>query len=155
MTNRNDILSTKSDGDIMDIREGEKVSGVVKKLSDEGYTVDLCNDITGFVPKDNLTNGVEASSLEKGSEVKVRVNEKAEDGSLKLTITKLFTRDKFQQKPDKYLENLSTERNKGGEESPEPKIAEEFQDWLTDIENTFEDIKQNRKKRRNEDFWTV
>ncbi|MBS3736994.1 MAG: S1 RNA-binding domain-containing protein [Candidatus Bipolaricaulota bacterium] len=139
----------------MDIREGEKVSGVVEELSDEGYTVALCNDITGFVPKDNLTNEVESSSLEKGSEVKVRVNEKTEDGSLKLTITKLFARDKFQQKPDKYLENLSYEKNNGGEKSPEPKIAEEFQEWLTEVEDTFEEIKQNRKERLNEDFWTV
>lgn len=139
----------------MDIREGEKVSGVVRKLEDDGYTVALCNDINGFVPKDNLTNGVEVSNLEEGSEVKVRVNEKSEDGSLKLTITKLFTSDKFQQKPDKYLKNLSHEKKNGGEESHKPKIAEEFQEWLSDIENTFEEIKQSRKERLNKDFWTV
>ncbi|MCF7890878.1 S1 RNA-binding domain-containing protein [Candidatus Bipolaricaulota bacterium] len=139
----------------MDIREGEKVSGVVKELNDEGYTVALCNDIKGFVPKDNLTNGVESSSLEEGSEVKVRVNGKEEDGSLTLTITKLFTRDKFQQKPDKYLKNLSDEKSNGGENEPEPKIADEFQEWLADIEKTFEQINQNRKERLNEDFWTV
>ncbi len=139
----------------MDIREGEKVSGVVKESNDEGYTVDLCNDITGFVPKDNLINGIEPSSLEKGSEVKVRVNKKKEDGSLKLTITKLFAKDKFEQKPDKYLKNVSYEKNNGGDKTPEPKIAEEYKEWLTEIENAFEEIKQNRKERLNEDFWTI
>lgn len=139
----------------MDIREGEKVSGVVKKTSADGYTVALCNDITGFVPKDNLINGVEPSSLEEGSEVKVRVDRKAEDGSLKLIITKLFSKDKFEQKPDKYLKNVSHEKNNGGDKTPKPNIAEEFQEWLTEIENTFEEIKQNRKERINEDFWTV
>jgi|GEM_PF-2189795 predicted RNA-binding protein with RPS1 domain len=139
----------------MDIREGEKVSGVVKGISEDGCTVALCNDITGYVPKDNLTNGVDHSSLEEGSEVKVLVNEKSEDGSLKLTITKLFAKDKFQQKPDKYLKNLSHEKNNGGDESPEPKVAEEFQEWVNEIEDTFDEIKQNRKERLNEDFWTV
>ena len=139
----------------MDIREGEKVSGVVKEVSEEGYKIALCNDITGFAPKDDLTNAVDPSSLKEGSEVKVRVKEKTDDGSLKLTITKLFAKDKFEQKPDKYLTNISYEKNNGGDESPEPKIAEEFQEWITEVENTFEEIKQNRKERLNEDFWTV
>lgn len=131
------------------------MSGVVEGVSEQGYKVALCNDITGVAPKDNLTNGVEPSNLEEGSEVKVVVNEKSEDGSLKLTITKLFTKDKFEQKPDKYLNNVTTEKNTGGDKSPEPKVAEEFREWLKEIENTFEEIKQNRKERLNEDFWEI
>ena len=139
----------------MDIREGEKISGVIREITDEGYSVALCNDIQGFAPKESLSDSVDPSNLQTGSEVKVRVREKTTEGTIKLIITKLFAKDKFEQKPDKYLKNLSYEKNNGGDTGPEPKVAEEFQEWLNEIETTFEEIKENRKERLNEDFWTV
>ena len=139
----------------MDIREGEKVSGVVKAITEKGYSVALCNDIKGFVPNDNLADGVDPSDLKKGSEVKVRVDKRTDGGHLKLTLIKLFTADKFQKKPDKYLKNVSHEKQNEGDTLAKPKVAEEFQEWVAEIDRTFQEISQNRKERLNEDFLTI
>ncbi len=139
----------------MDIRVGEKVSGVISEVKEGGFTVALCNDITGFVPKENLADEVQTGELTEGSEVKVRVEEKTAEGALQLTVTKLFPKDKFQKKPDKYLKNVSHEKDNGGDESREPDTSEEFEEWLTEIDRAFEDIQKHRKERLNEDFWTL
>lgn len=139
----------------MDIRIGEKVSGVVSKVSKEGYRISLCNNITGFAPKDYLENGIEPSELTKGAEVKVRVEEKSDEGVLQLALTKLFTQDNFQKKPDKYLKNISNEKKNGEEKSTETKTSEEIEEWFSEVEDTFSEIKENRKERLSTDFWTI
>ena len=139
----------------MEIRIGEKVSGVVKEIEENGYTVALCNDINGFVPQDNLKKGVEPSNLHEGSEVKVRVDQKNEDGVYQLTLIKLFPENKFQKKPDKYLKNVTTEKKNGRKKSSDPKISEKFEEWVTEIDRVFDKIKKHRKERLNEDFWTI
>ncbi len=139
----------------MDIRVGEKVSGVIKEIKDEGYTVALCNDITGFAPNDNLANDLEASDISKGSEVKVRVEEESDEEVFQLTVTKLFPKDKFQTKPDKYLKNVTHEKNNGGDDSRKPGIADQFEEWLSEVDRSLDEINEHRKERLNRDFWTI
>lgn len=142
-------------GGKMDIRVGEKVTGVVNEVRDDGYVISLCNGVTGFAPEDALFEGVKKSNIEEGSEVKVRVDKRTEDGLFQVTLIKLFSRDNFQEKPDKYLKNVSHEKQNRGTESEEPEISEKLEGWFSDVDRTLEGIKENRKERLNVDFWTV
>jgi len=139
----------------MEIRVGEKVSGKINGIKEEGYTVALCNDINGFAPKDNLEKDLEESDIKEGSEVKVRVEGKTGEGVFQLTITKLFQKDKFQQKPDKYLKNVTQEKNNGGDETKKPGVSDQFEDWLAEVDSSLKEIKEHRKERLNKDFWTI
>jgi len=141
----------------MDIRVGEKVSGIVKHIGDDGFLVALPDEVQGFAPKDKLTNEVEASEITEGSEVEVRVEEKASrEGCLfRLAVTKLFPMDKFQKKPDKYLKNFSSDEKNGSNGREEVGAGEEFEEWLDEADKTLKKIEKHRKERLKEDFWTI
>ncbi len=99
----------------MDIRVGEKVTGVIEEIRDEGYLVSLCNEVKGFAPEDPLLDDVKESEVNEGSEAKVRIDKKKEEGHFRVTLIKIFSKDNFQEKPDKYLKKVSHEKQNGGE----------------------------------------
>lgn len=139
----------------MDIRVGEEVTGVVEEVREDGCVISLCNEVTGFAPEESIVEGVQGSNIEEDSEVKVRVDKKTNEGEFQVTLVKLFSRDNFQKKPDKYLKNVSDERQNQDDEPEEPEISEELEEWFSELDETLEEIKDNRKERLNVDFWTV
>lgn len=139
----------------MDIRVGEKVTGVIEEISDEGYLVSLCNEVKGFAPEDLLLDDVNKSDVNEGEEAKVRIEEKKREGQFKVTIIKIFSKDNFQEKPDKYLKNVSHEKQNGGEKSEESEVSEELEEWFSELDQTLNEIRKNRKERLDVDFWTV
>ncbi len=139
----------------MDIRVGEEVTGVVEEVRKDGYVISLCNEVTGFAPEESIVEGVQGSNIEEGSEVKVKVDEQTEEGEFRVTLVKLFSRDDFQEKPDKYLKNVSDERQNQEDKPEKPEISEELEEWFSEVDETLEEIKGNRKERLNVDFWTV
>lgn len=139
----------------MDIRVGEKVTGVIEEISDEGYLVSLCNEVKGVAPEDSLLDDVNKSDVNEGAEAKVRIEEKKREGQFKVTIIKIFSKDNFQEKPDKYLKNVSYEKQNGGEKSKESEVSEELEEWFSELDQTLNEIRKNRKERLDVDFWTV
>jgi ribosomal protein S1 len=139
----------------MDIRVGEKVTGVIEEIRDEGYLVSLCNEVKGFAPEDSLLDDVKESEVNEGSEAKVRIDKKKEEGHFRVTLIKIFSKDNFQEKPDKYLKKVSHEKQNGGEKSEEPEISEELEEWFSELDRTLDEIRENRKERLDVDFWTV
>ncbi len=139
----------------MDIRVGEKVTGVIEEIREEGYLVSLCNEVKGFAHEDSLFDDVNKSDVNEGAEAKVRIEEKKREGQFKVTIIKIFSKDNFQEKPDKYLKNVSHEKQNGGEKSEEPEVSEELEEWFSQLDRTLNEIKENRKERLDVDFWTV
>jgi len=139
----------------MDIRVGEKVTGVIEAIKDEGYLVSLCNEVKGFAAEDSLLDTVNKSEVDEGAEAKVRIEEKKKEGHFNVTIIKIFSKDNFQEKPDKYLKNVSHEKQNGGEKSEEPEVSEELEEWFSQLDQTLNEIRENRKERLDVDFWTV
>ncbi|MFP4201454.1 MAG: hypothetical protein ACLFN7_03190 [Candidatus Acetothermia bacterium] len=139
----------------MEIRVGEKVTGVVDEIGEEGYVISLCNGVTGIAEHNNLIESVSESDIDVGTEAKVRVDNQIEKGRFHVTLMKLYSGDNFQEKPDKYLKNVSHEKQNGDEKAEEPEISDELEEWFSEVDETLEEVRENRKERLNVDFWTV
>ncbi|MBS3812884.1 hypothetical protein KGY64_03580 [Candidatus Bipolaricaulota bacterium] len=135
----------------MELKPGEKASGIVRVVKDEGFVVELRNEVKGFATRE-CEGGVDVSRVKEGSEVKVEVKERGAE-RIRLSIIKLFSQDKYLKKPDKYLKNISTERRYGSDESEEEKVSDQVKEWFDEVDDKLKEIKKHRKERLDKDFW--
>ncbi len=136
----------------MELKPGEKASGIVRSVKDEGFVVELRNEVKGFAARD-CEGEVDVSRIKKGSEVKVEVKEQSDGERIKLSIIQLFSQEKYLKKPDKYLKNVSTERNGGSDHSEEEKVSDRMEEWFDEVDEKLKVVKKHRKERLDKDFW--
>lgn len=136
----------------MELRPGEKASGVVRSVKEDGFVIELRNEVKGFAERE-CDNGVDQSGIERGSEVKVEVTEIKDEEMVALSIIEVFSQDKYLKKPDKYLENVSAANGTSCEETPEEKVSDELEEWFNEAEKKLKEVKKHRKERLNKDFW--
>jgi len=137
---------------IMELRPGEKASGVVKEVKQDGYVIELRNNVKGFAT-DECKSGVDSSTIKRGTEVKVVVDEKTDRGFFRLTVIEVFNKDKYLKKPDKYLKNISAQNKSGGEEKVKEELSEKLTQWFKEADRALKSIKKHRKERLDKDFW--